>query len=170
MKIEVEMLAFEDGKIRTVSVPADEAKGADASDLLDLAFTYGQNDFQPQAIASVSVGDVIRLERKRYRVEPCGFVEVDADNEPVPGGVATEDEVVDLPLSSIGAQVKCATCGTLYPLGEGRCPANACGRLERTLCQACGCDQIECSEVATGTFFEGGHTYDGCGEHQSKAY
>lgn len=28
MKIEVEMLAFEDGKIRVVDIPADEAEGA----------------------------------------------------------------------------------------------------------------------------------------------
>lgn len=170
MKIEVEMHAFEDGKIRVVDIPADAAEGADAQDLLDLAFTYGQNDFQPQPICSVSVGDVIRLESKRYRVEPVGFVEIDADGEAVPGGVAEEDEVVDLPASTIGAQVKCATCGELYPLGGPRCPRNDCGRLERTLCQAQGCDEIECCEVATGTFFQDGHTFDACGDHQRKAY
>jgi hypothetical protein len=83
MKFEVEMLAFEDGKIRNVEVPQDEIKTLKLSDfdgttsgLLDAIFLYGQNDFQPQPICSVSVGDVVRLGNKRFSVDAFGFSEV----------------------------------------------------------------------------------------------
>ena len=161
MKIEVEMLAFEDGKIRVVEIPADEAKGASREDLLDLAFKYGQNDFQPQPICSVSVGDVIHLDGMSFRVEPCGFAEIGEDGEAMAVAVVEPDT---------DERVKCATCGETYALGAPRCPDNACGRQERTLCQACGCDEIECCEVATGIFVQDGHTFDACGEHRKKAY
>jgi hypothetical protein len=85
--IEVEMQAFGDTKIRTVVIPAAEGVGQATEspfwrDLtrdqkLDHIFYYGQNDFQPVANhRSVSVGDIIRLEGKRYRVDAVGFTEI----------------------------------------------------------------------------------------------
>jgi hypothetical protein len=85
--IAVEMQAFSGGRIRTVVIPAAEGVGRTTEspfwrDLtteqkLDHVFYYGQNDFQPVANhCSVSVGDIIRLERKRYRVDRVGFTEI----------------------------------------------------------------------------------------------
>jgi hypothetical protein len=85
--IEVEMQAFGDGRIRTVVIPSAEGVGRTTEsplwrDLttdqkLDHIFYYGQNDFQPVANhCSVSVGAIIRLEGKRYRVDAVGFTEV----------------------------------------------------------------------------------------------
>ena len=76
MRYEVEMWAWADGAVRTVDVPDAEALGD--KDLRDSIFKYGQNDFQPRKMPSVSVGDVIRLGGKKWRVEPCGFKEVPA--------------------------------------------------------------------------------------------
>lgn len=61
----VKMLAFEDGKFptlfdiptRTVEIPNKPNLTTDQA--LDLIFQYGQNDFQPQQMRSVSVGDVV---------------------------------------------------------------------------------------------------------------
>jgi hypothetical protein len=85
--IEVEMTAFGRGRIRTVVIPVAEGVGQTTEspfwrDLttdqkLDHIFYYGQNDFQPVANhCSVSVGDIIRLEDKRYRVDAVGFTEI----------------------------------------------------------------------------------------------
>jgi hypothetical protein len=85
--IEVEMQAFGGGRIRTVVIPVAEGVGQTTEspfwrDLttdqkLDHIFYYGQNDFQPVANhCSVSVGDVIRLKRKRYQVDAVGFTEI----------------------------------------------------------------------------------------------
>lgn len=104
---------------------------------------------------------MIHLDGMRFRVEPMGFAEVGDDGEATAVATAVADT---------GERVKCATCGRLYPLGAPRCPDNACGREERTLCQACGCDEIECADLATGTFFQDGHTFDACGEHRDAAY
>ncbi len=85
--IEVEMQAYGGGRIRTVVVPIAEGVGQTTESpfwreltteqRLDQIFYYGQNDFQPVANhCSVSVGDIIRLEGKRYRVDPVGFTEI----------------------------------------------------------------------------------------------
>jgi hypothetical protein len=85
--IEVEMQAFDGGRLRTVVIPVAEGVGQTTEspfwrDLttdqkLDHIFYYGQNDFQPVANhCSVSVGDIIRLEGKRYRVDAVGFTEI----------------------------------------------------------------------------------------------
>ena len=48
--------------------------------MLNLTFQYGQNDFQPKPIRSVSVGDVIKLpDGSLHRVRGVGF-------EPLPAG------------------------------------------------------------------------------------
>lgn len=74
--VEVEMLAFAAGEIRPVDIPKAEFDAGGLQDRLELAFAYGQNDFQPKAFPSVSVGDVVRLGGKRYRVANCGFEEL----------------------------------------------------------------------------------------------
>lgn len=75
---EVEMRAFRNGEIREVEVenPAD-----DIDSLLEQIFKYGQNDFQPKAFPSVSMGDVIRIDGTRYRVGMFGFEEVSLGEE-----------------------------------------------------------------------------------------
>jgi hypothetical protein len=85
--IDVEMQAFGGGRIRTVVIPVAEGPGQATESAfwqelttdqkLDHIFYYGQNDFQPVPNhCSVSVGDIIRLERKRYRVDAVGFSEI----------------------------------------------------------------------------------------------
>ena len=85
--IEVEMQAFGGGRIRTVVIPVAEGVGQTTEspfwrDLttdqkLDHIFYYGQDDFQPVANhCSVSVGDILRLQGKRYRVDAVGFTEI----------------------------------------------------------------------------------------------
>jgi len=85
--IEVETQGLGGAKIRTVVIPVAEGVGQTTEspfwrDLttdqkLDHIFYYGQNDFQPVANhCSVSVGDIIRLEGKRYRVDAVGFTEI----------------------------------------------------------------------------------------------
>jgi hypothetical protein len=77
MKIEVEMLAFEDGRVREVDIPDTEwAEAKDVEQQLGLIFQYGQNDFQPKPMCSVSVGDVVSLDGKKYKVAGIGWVEL----------------------------------------------------------------------------------------------
>jgi len=79
MQVKVHMLAFGDGAIRMVDIPFEDLPGDPRSGdhldrLLDAAFYYGQNDFQPQPLPSVSVGDVIELDNgSLHRVEGVGF-------------------------------------------------------------------------------------------------
>ncbi len=73
INVEVEMLAFGNGAIRTVEVPCDKFPLTSDTDALEAVFYYGQNDFQPKPFPSVSVGDVIRLGGARFRVEGMGF-------------------------------------------------------------------------------------------------
>lgn len=64
----------EPNQIRTVVVPQDELRAAWYKDNADhhvaeLAFKYGQNDFQPQEnLRSVSVGDVVILGKDKFGV------------------------------------------------------------------------------------------------------
>lgn len=45
--------------------------------LLEMVFHAGQNDIQPQErVRSVSVGDIIRYNGKRYTVDSVGFKEI----------------------------------------------------------------------------------------------
>jgi hypothetical protein len=76
MIVEVEMNAFADGAIREVDIPVDEIGDGRGESVLDLAFKYGQNEFQNKPLPSVSVGDVIRYEGKRYEVSFIGFKEL----------------------------------------------------------------------------------------------
>ena len=84
MEIDVQLLAFMDGDVRTVTIPDDEWRAACETDAanrsglpdaaLEKVFYYGQNDIQPiQARASVSVGDVAIVDGKCFRVDSFGF-------------------------------------------------------------------------------------------------
>jgi hypothetical protein len=75
--VEVEMHAYMGGVIRTVEIPTRELPdGAGLIEVLELAFKYGQNDFQPKRFTSVSVGDVIRWHGRRFLVAGMGFEEI----------------------------------------------------------------------------------------------
>ena len=75
--------AYQNGKRRPIDLPASElsAEAPTADELLNLAFQYGQNDFQPRAgFSSVSVGDVIELpDGSAYRVAAVGFEQLGKD-------------------------------------------------------------------------------------------
>jgi hypothetical protein len=73
--VEVEITAM--GAVRPVDIPAAELPdGAGLDAVLELAFKYGQNDFQPKRFYSVSVGDVIRYQGRRFLVAGLGFEEI----------------------------------------------------------------------------------------------
>lgn len=77
MKIEVEMWAFCEGKIREVEIPADKCpESVSESVLLEMVFHFGQNDFQPLPIPSVSVGDVVLLNGARFLCRMSGWKEL----------------------------------------------------------------------------------------------
>jgi hypothetical protein len=92
------MHAFMGGAIRTVDIPAAELVSAGLSEVLELAFRYGQNDVQPKQFTSVSVGDVVRYQGRRFRVASNGFEELAAltDYEDANGNLLDEDEVAAL--------------------------------------------------------------------------
>ncbi len=73
MVFQVELHAFLEGKVRTVVVSDEELIGVTEDEVLERVFHYGQNDFQPQRLPSVSVGDVIFYKGKRFRVVVGGF-------------------------------------------------------------------------------------------------
>ena len=74
MIIRAYLTAFRDGEVREVEIPDAEASGADDAALLELAYKYGQNDFQRRPQPSLSVGDVIELPSgARHRVSAFGF-------------------------------------------------------------------------------------------------
>lgn len=71
-KFQVELRAFGgNGEIREVEVPEVHVE-----DLLETIFYFGQNDHQPKPQRSVSVGDVIVVGVRRFRVDGVGFTEL----------------------------------------------------------------------------------------------
>lgn len=72
MKVKVELNMFMPGKIRTVNVPKHKLQGT-INQQLDQVFYYGQNDFQPQKLPSVSAGDIIQFKGDRYLILTLGF-------------------------------------------------------------------------------------------------
>lgn len=77
----VRMMSYEKPQVRLVSVPDDELTGESAHDL-ERIFYYGQNDFQPQKVYSVSVGDVVEYMGELHVVCAMGFRRItDAEYE-----------------------------------------------------------------------------------------
>lgn len=69
--------AYAPPRTREVTVPDDELTGIIEHDL-EKIFYYGQNDFQPQRICSVSVGDVVEYGDRLYLCQPMGYREITA--------------------------------------------------------------------------------------------
>lgn len=75
---QVRMTAFYNPpRTREVAVPDDELRGVVEYDL-EKIFYYGQNDFQPLPICSVSVGDVVEYNDELYLCQPMGFSKITA--------------------------------------------------------------------------------------------
>ena len=73
-KYKVELLAFGDEEeIREVSIP----EGVEES--LDNVYHYGQNDVQPLQHPSVSVGDVINMNGRKFVIMAFGFRDLSED-------------------------------------------------------------------------------------------
>ena len=84
MVYEVEMWAFCNGAVRKVDVPLVDMKSIDDSQkdslTLEAIFYWGQNDFQPQDMPSVSVGDIAQLApNSRWLCCSLGWRKLDAD-------------------------------------------------------------------------------------------
>jgi len=71
----VQQFNFNNGKFKMVTVPNDEISDSTESNILDMIWRYGQNDFSigTKDSPSLSVGDVIFLNDKKYLVKPFGF-------------------------------------------------------------------------------------------------
>jgi len=81
-------------RIREIEIPSGEivdllveshmqTKPVRTEGLLELAFQYGQNEFQSKQLPSLSVGDVIELPNSdRYRVAGWGWNKLAADEDP----------------------------------------------------------------------------------------
>lgn len=59
-------------KIRIIVVPDEKLNGTWENDREQI-FEYGQNDFQPANVASLSSGDIVIYNGAYYRVEPIGW-------------------------------------------------------------------------------------------------
>lgn len=69
-------------QVRLVDVPAKRLFAAkNKSEILELVFEFGQNDFQQKNIRSVSVGDVVRFfNGERWAIDNAGWVKVEEAN------------------------------------------------------------------------------------------
>lgn len=79
----VRMLAFatEDNQPtvwRIVHIP-DIYREAPVPELLNQIYHFGQNDFQPQDLPSVSMGDVIEIQQHKYLIMAIGFKQITED-------------------------------------------------------------------------------------------
>ena len=85
MIVEVEMVAFKDvGKdfgIRKVEVPDDQSVRLPEEKLLEMVWHYGQNEIQPQKIPSLSMGEVVRIDGRRFLIVGKGFKELKPNEE-----------------------------------------------------------------------------------------
>lgn len=80
MTVKVHMFAFAEAgdrsMVRMVNIPDDEfSRAKDIHTKLELVFRYGQNDFQPQPIPSVSVGDVVELDGRYFTATSAAWKE-----------------------------------------------------------------------------------------------
>ena len=72
MKITVHMFAFMNGKTREVKVP-DQVLVGTTDHKLNQIYYYGQNDFHPSDMCSVSMGDIIEYDGELYLNKMIGF-------------------------------------------------------------------------------------------------
>jgi hypothetical protein len=65
----------EQPKVRVVKLPIRTAMRKEKNQVLNMIFSYGQNDIQPvNDCYSVSVGDIIEYEDELYLVSGAGFI------------------------------------------------------------------------------------------------
>jgi hypothetical protein len=77
MIFKVELHAYAGRKIRDVEIPDDELVfDGTVQSILRQVFMWGQNEMQPRKIPSVSAGDIIAYQGRRYLVRFQGFAEV----------------------------------------------------------------------------------------------
>lgn len=82
MKLKAYLFAYAGGAERIISIPdAELAACKTETDRLELAFYYGQNDFQPLPFPSLSVGDVVEMDGQLFRVEGCGWTNISRSKE-----------------------------------------------------------------------------------------
>jgi hypothetical protein len=74
--LEKNLLRTSPVSVRIVTVPDSEITSAEHSVLLEQIFHYGQNDFQPLPVPSVSVGDIAIVGGKHYLCNPVGWFEI----------------------------------------------------------------------------------------------
>jgi len=86
----VELWAWANGKKREVKVPYTGQKLRDVKEVLEDIFKWGQNDFQPLPLPSVSVGDVAIVGSKRYRCCGCGWRELEPGEDGTDFGLMGE--------------------------------------------------------------------------------
>ena len=67
MLIKTHLLAFEEDRIRMVEIDDGFKASISVTDVLEEVFKMGQNDFQPQEMPSLSVGDVVELDETCYK-------------------------------------------------------------------------------------------------------
>jgi hypothetical protein len=80
MIINVFLTAFQGGQIRQVEMPDIECTGS-TNRILEIIYSYGQNEAQPQKDrCSISPGDVIELRGRLYMILMVGFTETTKDN------------------------------------------------------------------------------------------
>lgn len=72
MQYAVHLLAFTDGDIRLVEIPDTTPP----NNVLNAVWHWGQNDFQPMQMPSVSVGDIISIGEKFHLVTIFEFREI----------------------------------------------------------------------------------------------
>jgi len=75
--LKVELLAFDSQeRIREVTLPQTFEEYENEDHILEATYHFGQNDFQPRQMPSVSAGDVIYFKNKKYLVKNVGFKEL----------------------------------------------------------------------------------------------
>lgn len=108
MKIRAYMMAFtgrdgEPHKVREIEIPGEALTEHPLEDeqypaaVLNAAFYYGQNDFQPRRCPSLSVGDVVEVPHPLWdridadvtywQVQGCGFSYLGTEPPETPNGI-----------------------------------------------------------------------------------
>lgn len=64
------------GDVRVVEI-SDHWKGVDDYAVFGAIWKYGQNDFQPKEMPSVSMGDVIQWKGEYFLIGSCNYIKID---------------------------------------------------------------------------------------------
>lgn len=100
MIVRAYMTAYAKGAVREIEIPDNEidrpSSGpwteAQEERLLERAFYYGQNDFQPKPFPSLSVGDIVQLpDGELMRCLPVGWAPIPAESRGLLGRDAVNE-------------------------------------------------------------------------------